>query len=173
MQQKLPIEIDPFRLAKSGLELEGSLALPSMPRLSGLLLENTGEVSIKMNFDTDVLGTPMMQGVFTAPVSLMCERCSMPMTYDLKVECLLGLIKIETQVEGLAEQYEPWIIEGDDPIRLSAVVEDELILALPLIPKHAHACLPKEAWSSGEEIEESESEEKVSPFAVLAALKKD
>ncbi len=171
MHQKLPIEIDPLRLAKNGLVLEGELQLSKMKRLSKSLHDNSGTVYVKMNFDVDkVLGTPHMNGEFTATLSLLCERCSEPMQYEMKIKCSLAIVNSERKIEGLTEQYEPWVIASDDPVMLSSIVEDELILAIPLIPKHDHSCLPAEAWSSGEEFEEG-VEKKVSPFAVLSALK--
>jgi uncharacterized protein len=94
-----------------------------------------------------------------------------PMSVDVDVECYLAILKNERKVEGLAELYDPWIVENNDPILLSSVVEDELILGLPLVPRHEHACLPKEAWYRGDDIDESEKEKKVSPFEVLASLK--
>jgi len=172
MHHKLPIEIDPFRLAKAGLRLEGKLSLSSMARLSGSLLESSGEVDVKMQFDMDkVLGTPIMTGQFEAELPLTCERCNEQMIFKANIDCLLAIVNSERKVEGLAEQYEPWIIDNDAPVLLSSIVEDELILAIPLVPKHSHACLPKEAWFSGEE--EIDVEKPVSPFAVLSALKKD
>ena len=171
MHQKLPIEIDPFRLAKNGLTLEGELQLTTMKRLSGSLHDTSGTVHVKMNFDIDkVLGTPHMKGEFTTSLSLICERCSEPMQYEVKTRCSLAIVNSEIKVDGMAEQYEPWVIDSDDPVMLSSIVEDELILAIPLIPKHDHSCLPAEAWSAGEEFEE-DVEKRVSPFAVLAALK--
>ena len=172
MHQKLPVEIDPFRLAKSGLILEGKLSLSSMSRLSGLLQNSDGQVDVKMSFDIDkILGTPIMVGEFKADLPLLCERCSESMVFEAKVESSLAIINSEKKIDDLAEQYEPWIINSDEPVMLSSIVEDELILAIPLVPKHEHACLPKEAWFSGEE--QIDDEKPISPFAVLSALKKD
>lgn len=171
MHQKLPIEIDPFRLAKSGLILEGELPLKTMRRLSEMLHDDGGSVHVKMSFDVDkVLGTPYVNGEFITSLPLVCERCSEPMQYEVNIQCSLAMVSNERKIESLAEQYEPWVIDNDDPIILSSIIEDELILAIPLIPKHEHSCLPAEAWFAGEEIEE-DVERKSSPFAVLSALK--
>jgi len=171
MHPKLPIEIDPFRLAKSGLILVGELEQKYMPRLSGSLQNNDGTVHVKMNFDVDkVLGTPFMNGEFTTTLPLLCERCSELFLYDVDIKCSLAMVNNERKIESLAEQYEPWVIDSENPVLLNSIVEDELILAIPLVPKHEHSCLPAEAWVSGDEVEE-DVEKKVSPFAVLAALK--
>jgi len=173
MHQKLPKEIDPFRLAQTGLKLDGELPLATMPRLTKSLQNDEGVVNVKMAFDMDEIGTPYMRGNFTASVSVICERCMEPMMLELDVDCLLAMVSSERKVEGLAEQYDPWILENNDPVLLSSVVEDELILSLPLVPRHEEVCLPDEAWSAGDdEVNELiEADKPASPFAVLEALK--
>ena len=172
MHQKLPIEIDPFRMAQNGLKLEGVLPISTMTRLAGSLSDTEGgEVRVSMNFDVDQTGLPFMYGRFRSTLSLICERCMEPMAIELDIKCLLAILKSERKVEELAEIYEPWIIENNEPVRVSSIVEDELILGLPIVPRHEHACLPKEAWYRGDDIDESEKEKKVSPFDVLASLK--
>ncbi|MFT7414340.1 MAG: hypothetical protein ACI9FO_000999 [Methylophagaceae bacterium] len=171
MHQKLPKDIDPFRLAQNGLRFEGTLPVSIMQRLVGSLADTDGQVAVTMNFDVDETGLPYMHGKFSSKLSLICERCMTPMPVNVDVECYLAILKNERKVEGLAELYDPWIVENNDLIALSSVVEDELILALPLVPRHDHACLPKEAWYRGDDIDENAKEKKVSPFDVLASLK--
>ena len=171
MHQKLPREIDPYRLAKSGLLLEGELKVSDMKRLSKSLYDDQGLINVKMQFDIDESSnTYTMHGAFVTSLPLICERCMKPMHYDVNVNCALALVNSEKKVEGLAEQYDPWVIDNDEPILLNAVVEDELILALPLVPRHENDCLPADAWCSGEDIHE-EVEKPASPFAVLESLK--
>ena len=170
MHQQLPKEIDPFRYAQSGLKLAGELQVSKMPRLSGALHHDDGVVSVEMHFDVDETGTPYLRAKFTASLTLICERCMEAMLLPVTAECLLAIVQNEHKIEGLAEQYEPWLIDSNEPVKISSLVEDELILALPLVPRHDFDCLPAEAWQSGEE--EVEVEEKpISPFAVLSALK--
>ena len=170
MHQKLPKEIDPLRLAQNGLKLAGKLAVTEMPRLLQSLTNNEGIVDVDIAFDVDEVNTPFMRGEFTTTVSMICERCMKAMPIDLKVNCLLAMVTNERKIEGLAEQYDPWLLESSDDILLSSVIEDELILALPLVPRHDEACLPASEWSSADEMVK-EAEEKVSPFAILSTLK--
>ena len=172
MHQKLRVEIDPFRLAKQGLILEGKLSLSTLPRLVDVLDNSDGDIGVKMHFDINkILATPTMVGHFKASLPLICERCSKVMSFDADVHCKLAIMNAEKTVEGLDEEYESWVIENSDPVLLSSVVEDELILAIPLVPKHEHSCLPAEAWFAKGNIAEEKIEKKVSPFAVLSELK--
>ncbi len=171
MRQQLPKEIDPFRFAQNGRELEGELALDKMSRLADSLHDNSGVVTVSMRFDIDETGTPFMQGHFVTTLSLTCERCLQALTLPVDINAMLGLVKHEKLGEGLAEQYEPWIIDDNELVDPAAVVEDELILALPLVPKHDYDCLPEEAWFAGEKEVEEKPVKPESPFAVLSALK--
>lgn len=172
MRHHLPKEIDPFRFAHNGRELDGSIDIADLTRLAGSLKEKSGQVSISMQFDIDATGTPFMRGHFEATLSLTCERCMEELLYPMQIDTLLGLVKNEKMATTLAEQYEPWLIEDRDPIDPITVVEDEMILALPLVPKHDANCLPEDVWFSGDEKEnEDVSAKPASPFAVLSALK--
>ncbi|HEC73538.1 MAG TPA: DNA-binding protein [Methylophaga aminisulfidivorans] len=173
MRQQLPKEIDPFRFAHNGRELDGDIALKALSRLSQSLHSSDGNVEVEMRFDIDQTRTPYMQGRFKTTLALTCERCMEKVEYPIEIETQLGLIKHEKFAERLAEQYEPWIIDDKELVNPADVVEDELILALPLVPKHNFDCLPEEAWFSGSDEEEKEvvSEKPESPFAVLSALK--
>ncbi|WP_438969857.1 YceD family protein [Methylophaga sp.] len=172
MLQQLPKEIDPFRFANNGRKLEGELALANMPRLADSLNDKTGLVTVSMQFDVDPTGTPNMQGHFETTLLLTCERCMQQLEHPVEIDTWLGLVKHAKLAESLAEQYEPWVVEDNQLVDPATVVEDELILALPLVPKHDYDCLPAEAWFSGdEEVEETPEVKPESPFAVLSALK--
>jgi uncharacterized protein len=171
MRQQLPKEIDPFRFAHNGRELEGEIELTELSRLRPSLFSDSGTVKVKMRFDIDQTGTPFMQGMFTTTLSLTCERCMEELRYPVEINTLLGLVKHERLVSRLSEQYEPWIIDETDFVNPADVIEDELILALPLVPKHDFDCLPKDVWQSGDEEVEETPEKQASPFAVLSALK--
>jgi uncharacterized protein len=171
MRQKLPVEIDPLRLAQNGLKLNGELLLKDMPRLCESLVNEQGSVKVDLAFDLDEINTPFMKGGLLTDVSMRCERCMSPMVVPLSVNCLLAIVTSESKVATLAEQYEPWLLESNEPVSLNAVIEDELILALPIVPRHNESCLPSEAWSSGQESEVEEDEKPTSPFAILSSLK--
>jgi uncharacterized protein len=171
MRQQLPKEIDPFRFANNGRQLEGELALANMSRLGESLHDKEGVVQVSMQFEVDQTGTPYMQGHFATTLSLTCERCMQELKFPVELDSLLGLVKHEKLITSLAEQYEPWVIDDSELVDPATVVEDELILALPLVPKHDYDCLPEEAWFAGDKEIEENPEKPESPFAVLSALK--
>ncbi|WP_297810925.1 YceD family protein [uncultured Methylophaga sp.] len=173
MRQQLPKEIDPFRFAQTGRELEGEIKLATLSRLSASLYKDDGVVQVSMQFAVDDTGTPYMQGHFETTLSLTCERCLQELVLPLKIDTQLGLVRHEKLAEKLSDQYEPWVIEDHELVDPATVVEDELILALPLVPKHEENCLPDEAWVSEDKADtQMEKPDKPeSPFAILSELK--
>ncbi|MTI64754.1 YceD family protein [Methylophaga sp.] len=171
MRQQLPKEIDPFRFANTGRELDGKVDLAEMPRLAESLRHTDGVVKVWMRFDIDDTGTPFMEGRFETTLSLTCERCLQEMTLPMEIDSLLGLVRHEKLAEKLSDQYEPWVVDDTELTDPVSVVEDELILALPLVPKHDEDCLPDEAKFSGDEEVEEKEAKPTSPFSVLSSLK--
>lgn len=172
MRQQLPKDIDPFRFCYTKREIKGEVALSQLTRLSDALENNEGTVTINMQFDVDDRGIPFVHGQFETSLSLVCERCLGAMLLPVKIDTKLALIKHEKQADNLTADYEPWLVDSETSINPLDVVEDELILVLPLVPKHDYDCLPKEAWESKDKnATEDEPEKPASPFAALAALK--
>ncbi len=168
MLHKLPKEINPLRFAHNGLTLEGTLLLATMSRLTQSLQNSDGLVNVAMRFDIDESGVPYIFGHFKASVSILCERCIKTMQFDIDASCLLAMVTSENQVADLTDKYEPWVLESSNVV-LSKVIEDELILSLPLVAKHEYMCLSDNIWSTGDTQTDTTVVE--SPFAVLATLK--
>lgn len=173
MLERLPAEIDPFRLAESRRILRGELALHTMPRLTALLATSDGMVALELEFGIDEVGVRYMRGTLETCVRPVCQRCLQPMTLPLHAEVQFGLAAHERQIEQLPMMYEPLLV-NEVPVRLAGIVEDELILSLPQVPMHDEADCPAHAWLMRSKRDDIEHEEDApaNPFAVLSSLKK-
>jgi len=171
--QKLPVEVDPFRLAREGLTLETVVSQAKMKRLSKLLHSAENEVAVELEFGVDILGTHFLQGHLQTQVELICQRCLEPMQVDIDTTLSLGFVRHAAKAEMVPEGYEP-IIAEDSSVVLLDLIEDELLLALPQIPMHQQQACSVQVWrSEPEQADENVSEVKaVNPFSVLAGLKK-
>ncbi len=169
MHQQLPQKIYPFKYARNSLELSGRLKVSDMPRLSDAVYRDEGVVMVNMDFNVNEAGTPYILGNFTSSLTLICERCMEIMCLNVTAKCLLELVEYRRNIRSLTEGYEPWLVSSNEPVSIITVVEDELLLALPLVPSHDFDCLPAESWIS--ENTRMDQEKPTSPFAVLSALK--
>jgi uncharacterized protein len=87
----------------------------------------------------------------------------------------LALVSGLDEARGLPEIYDPLLVE-DRLIRSSDLIEDELILAVPAIPRHAEGMCrpptPPDAEINGGPGEQGgEADGSRRPFAVLASLR--
>jgi uncharacterized protein len=108
--------------------------------------------------------------VASAEVWLTCQRCLQPLREALAVDRTLRFVPGEDEAARLDEEGEEDVLALPRRLRLSELLEDELILALPLVPRHV-ACEPPRALVEPEPAAEVTAPAEPSPFAVLAGWK--
>ena len=166
MYDRLPELVNPLRLADRGAELQGRIDPVSLERLGTMLAGPGGSIELTLRFGRETKGPAIVAGELAAQVELLCQRCMKPFLYSHSFEFRLGVVEDEEQAERLPEGLEPLVVI-DEQLRIADLVEDELILGLPLIPMH-------EATDCNDELGrwqiEGESS-KENPFSVLEGLK--
>jgi uncharacterized protein len=171
MSDRLPERLDPIRLADQGAELAGQVAFSTMKRLAASLHSTEGAAQVQLTLGVDPQWrVRYLRGRIRAELDLVCQRCLNPMRLSVDLAVSLGLVESEAEGERLPEQYDPLIVERG-LMELSEVIEDELILALPIVALHAGQCtdrLPTEAGLGAA----GGGAERPSPFAVLDKLKR-
>ncbi|MBI2779443.1 MAG: DUF177 domain-containing protein [Gammaproteobacteria bacterium] len=171
MSSPLPEYIDPLRLADARAVLQGQVVVSNMARLAPSLCSTQGVVDFELAFDVDMEGIRCVHGSLSTQLDVICQRCLQPMKLPLEAKVALGVVASMQEAEGLASTYEPLVV-GAEPVSLKEIIEDELLLALPVAPMHPEQQCP--AWQERvvEEQEELAQEGRKNPFAVLAQMKK-
>ena len=161
----LLLHIEPFKWADRGAEVDVTVPLKSFTRLLDGALSDEGAVTVRCDFARDAQGVAWLSGTATTSVSLTCQRCLEAVRVELDAEFRLALVGDEAEADTLPDD-EDYLVVGDNLV-LQDVVEDELILTLPLAPTHDDcemAYVPDAAASASEDKREN-------PFQVLAAIK--
>ncbi|MCK5639451.1 MAG: DUF177 domain-containing protein [Gammaproteobacteria bacterium] len=183
---QLPDRIDPLRFAEARRRLQGGMDIAKMERLQSYLASDTGQVQVELDFGIAEDGLRYIHGHLSTKLSLVCQRCLNAMEQLIEAEVRLGVISDQSLADTLPETYEPLVL-GQHDIFLRDLIEDELILALPLVPKHPNEQCKEslDSKSSGHSIKfkddvietETNEEESVvrkeNPFAVLSSFKSD
>lgn len=151
--------------------VEGRLPLSALTRLRDSLVDAEGEVSFSIEFDQDALKVPYAELRVDAELPLQCQRSLQRFLLPVHIEQRLGLIRSEAEESALPPGYEPLLMPEDGMLRTVELVEDELILAVPVVPVRPGSEAVEHDWPA-EEAGTSEVE-RPNPFAALAALKKD
>jgi uncharacterized protein len=128
-----PAVIDGLEFARTAAVLKGRLGIESLPRLvqsgcSGLVLDFvlTGEINER--------GKPELGLEASGSVRLQCQRCLGEVEYPLQIEVQLELAASEAEILAADDDVDR-VLAGRD-MNVAALVEDELLLALPMAPKH-------------------------------------
>lgn len=149
---------------------EGTLPIAAMSRLSEVLASTDGELQFELDFGRDELGISYVDVRVRASLPLICQRTLEPFVLPVAVDTRLGLIRQERDEAGLPPDCEPLLVAEDGRLNPADVMEDELLLALPLVPVNPDASLPDEV--TGQDPDPAGEGRSENPFAVLRELKK-
>lgn len=131
-----PELLDPWRLAAEGGRWEGALALAALLRLVAATHRVEGVVAAVLTAGVDLEGVRWIQVTLRADgVELLCQRCLEPLPWPLRTDVRLGLARSEAEADCLPAAYEPLLAVGP-LLKVSDLIEDELLLALPRISRH-------------------------------------
>lgn len=107
-----------------------------------------------------------------ASVWLTCQRCLQPMAWPLSLDRRLRFVRTEAEAEALDAELDEDVLSLARSINLRELVEDELLLALPLVPMHDTCPQPLPVSAGDAEPDPAVAEAPPNPFAVLQQLKK-
>ena len=166
---KLPITIDPSRSAQRKLVCDGYFEVSGMNRLLAVCDAQCEQVQVNVNFGVDEQGLVAVSGTASATVALICQRCTDEFDLALEVSFTFSPVKDEEAEAELPSYYDAIELDENGEVNLRELVEDEFLLAIPLIPRHSLKdcqASPDSVWG-----ELPEELEKPNPFDVLKKLK--
>ncbi len=170
----LPEAVNFMRQVDRNRIIEGAYPVSAMPRLSDSLSNNEGFAIVKLEFGNSV-GFASLKGKVTATLTAQCQRCLQPMKTTVTGNFKFALVNSEEELELLPEEFEAYLLE-DEEQSIIDIVEDELMLSVPMVLVHEEACSDymKAQDAAGGVREKMQAEKEAAhPFAALKALKGD
>lgn len=161
MSEGLPGCVDVARLAARGAAMSNVTPVSSMSRLVGLLAEDTGVVTSKLSFAHDGHGRVVVEGRIKAAPVMTCQRCLDSVSVAVVADVHLAVVDADS---GESDQ----VVADDGRLSLLELVEDELILALPIVAMHDEGTCQSAVETADIGLG---GETRVNPFAVLQKLK--
>jgi uncharacterized protein len=166
--------LDVARFAAAGAELSGEWPLSSFQRLQQDLVASPGPAEpVRWTVRGEYRATPAGVGETrlalraAAAVWLRCQRCLQPMPLDISIDTRVRFVDGEAEAERLDEIGDEDVLAISSALDVHELFEDELILTLPLVPRHDDCALLADAPDDGA-AEPGEPH----PFAALAALRR-
>lgn len=157
-----PILINNLDVAKKHEKISGEILIESCERLAEAINLDNASAAIRYELTgvSAKFHLPSLHLMLDASLPLICQRCLEPMQ-----------LKLSRMYDYVISESEPAPFDGDDDIdwlepsremNVNALIEDELLMAIPFAPTHAHDC----------KLLKQGSGEKHSPFAALKDLMK-
>lgn len=172
LKGSIPPHVDPRKLADRAANLEGGWPITQFSRLCEQLVSDAGDVHARLVFGRDEQGLIVMRGELEVEVQMVCQRCLEPATLPVHSEFVYAVLREGASQDSLPKGYDALEV-GEEPLDLLELIEDELLLALPIVPAHdPDACQHPAGFAAAPEPSVNEVS-RSNPFDVLAQLKRD
>lgn len=126
---------DLMALAQRGTVLAGEIDIAKLSRLKELLNSDAGTASARAAFHRGHNGLVMMQLQCRARFELICQRCLEPVVHEVDEQVDFAIADTEGSFAVLPQGVDLIALQGDR-LRPAELIEDELIVSLPLVPRH-------------------------------------
>jgi len=128
-----PLDVD--RLSEAEADIDFAVPLAELPRLRAQLADVAGEVHGRVYFRR-VASIAVAELTLSGTARLVCQRCLGALDVGVQADTSVGLIASEADVNSVPEEFEP-VLAPEGRISVGELVEEELLLTLPIVPLHA------------------------------------
>jgi len=162
------VTIDSLEFARQGKHLQGEIAVAGLDSLQEHLHAKSGALQYTLIGKLGENGKPRLILTVSGELSLVCQRCLGAMVFPLAIESTLEPVMGGESFLPLEDEDDLIdTIPADAAMDVRALIEEEVVLSLPIAPMHDMAeCAAVERLRKL-------APGKANPFEVLAALKKD
>jgi len=128
-----PAAIDGLAIARSASVLKGRLGMDSLPRLaqSGC---SASSLDFVLSGEINERAKPGLKLTLDGIVRLQCQRCLGSLELPLHLEARLELASSEAEILAADDDIDRVVASRE--MSITALVEEEVLLALPMVPKH-------------------------------------
>lgn len=144
LPNELPEIIDPFKYCRqnqgAGTHLSGSMCVSKIADVlqdSHLLVNKI--IQIELNFFYSMDEVHVIEGQVSGTLRLNCQRCLDEFHLTVSPKIKVAVVKNLETAKKLPSQYEPLIAETGK-VNLRNWMAEEILLAIPMIPKHEEPC---------------------------------
>ncbi len=147
------IFIDSISFAKKSESLQGKIAVARLERAMESLASAAGELNFRLIGGLDSRRRPNLVLSISGPVALTCQRCLVEFQHHLDLESRLILVENEAQLPDLEdEDPDVDVVVASRKTNVLEMIEDEIILGLPLAPRHDVECVAVRVVDDAEEL---------------------
>jgi uncharacterized protein len=175
-----PLRLDVRALARAGERLEGDTPIQECERLLAEMVPTSDAIPLirwsalgEWRERLGEAGQCWLHVTAQVRMPLVCQRCMGPVEMLLEVERSFRFVANEATAEREDEDAEEDLLVLSPQFDLMGLIEDELLMALPLVPRHEPDCpAPVQLSAQDTGFDEAQAQGRPHPFAALAQLKR-
>ena len=139
-----------------------------MPRLCESLYDHSGKVEVSIEFGRNEQEISFLNALISCNLQLQCQRCMEPYSFEITNKITLAMVRTEEEADALSKGYDS-IVVNDDILVIQDLIEDELIISIPVVPMHPpKECKGLPVIDKSEQVAQTEKE---NPFKVIEFLR--
>jgi uncharacterized protein len=171
-----PHRLDVRRFAEEGGEIDASEHLRSFKRLVAETQEAQDARNVRWRARGELVNPQHLQPQVwmhldaETVMPLVCQRCLQPVDVPLEVRRSFRFVADEAMAAAQDDEAEEDLLALSRSFDLLELVEDELLMELPVAPRH-EVCPEPVKMSAADAEFDAASAEKENPFAILGRLK--
>lgn len=155
--------IDNVDFARKSLKIHGIINVFNFLRLKDSLASDAGQIEVDLLGWVDPFNHCMLELKVRGKLALVCQRCFEVVYHPVQMHFTYQIVADQIAVDVSDEDDSLDYLEVEHEMSLLSLVEDELIVSMPISAEHIPPCevnfkLPKEMPNN--------------PFAILEKLKK-
>jgi uncharacterized protein len=135
--------IDGLQFARAALERRGAVGMERLPRLAQLQCSTEG-LEYHLRGGRADNGKPCLRLSVRGSLQVVCQRCLDPIQVPIAIDAELQLAEHAREISEADDEIDR--VLGSRRMEVAWLVEDEVILALPMAPRHDE-CTPLGAIS--------------------------
>jgi uncharacterized protein len=164
--------VDPARFAREQARAAGTVAPAVLPRLGEVLFDAQGAIEYSVSGFLTPKQQPALRLEIHAEIRLRCQRCLGPLRVAAELRREIVLVDcVDEFGQSTEEEDSVDIIPAVSRLDLGGLIEEEILLGLPMAPRHAEGECRVQALEQTTGPGRAASQEASSPWAALARLK--
>jgi len=137
----IPVKLKAHEAVANRQKLEANVAIDALPRLCAALAGPAGMLNVTMQFDPHPKTVGRVSGQIQGQLPLICQRSLEVFLWPLDVPFDWIMVRDEAEEERVLADADPVMLE-EEQLLLRDAIEDEVLLAIPLIPLAPDAPMP-------------------------------
>ena len=176
MTKFVPKRLDVKAFAEAGTTIEGEQLLRNYPRLFAETEARGGDTPVEWSATGELRNPGHVQPEIwlhlraDALLPLTCQRCLAPVEIEVEIDRAFRFVSDEGTAAAEDDESEEDVLALSREFDLVALVEDEMLMGLPIAPRH-ETCPEQLPTAIADADFESPSAQAENPFAILGRLK--